>query len=98
LGISNAVARCRLRFGAARCRGHANVALPCGVMLSRDSCPPSRRRSRVGADCVQVVDVGRHRVVREAGLSTGVHRGVSLHELPQASGSALLAWKARLVR
>jgi hypothetical protein len=31
---------------------------------------------------VQVVDVGCHRVVREAGLSTGVHRGVLLHELP----------------
>jgi hypothetical protein len=30
----------------------------------------------------QVVDVGRHRVVREAGLSMGVHRGTPLHELP----------------
>jgi hypothetical protein len=32
----------------------------------------------------EIVDVGRHRVVREAGLSTGVHCGVPLHELPPA--------------
>jgi hypothetical protein len=31
-------------------------------------------------------------------LSTGVHLGVPLHELPQASGSSPLAWKARSVR
>jgi hypothetical protein len=33
-----------------------------------------------------------------AGLSTGIHRGVPLHELPQPSGSSPLAWKARSVR
>jgi hypothetical protein len=32
----------------------------------------------------EAVDVGRHRVVREVGLSTGVHCGVPLHELPPA--------------
>jgi hypothetical protein len=47
---------------------------------------------------LEVVDVGRHRVVLEAGLSMGVHRGVPFLELPQASGSSPLAWKARLVR
>jgi hypothetical protein len=31
---------------------------------------------------VQVVDVGCHRVVWEAWLSTGVHCGVPFHELP----------------
>jgi hypothetical protein len=32
-------------------------------------------------------EAGRHRVVREAGLSMGVHRGVPLHELPPAQWS-----------
>jgi hypothetical protein len=54
--------------------------------------------SQTGAARAEVVDVGHHRVVREAGLSTGVHHGVPLHELPQASGSSPLAWKARSVR
>jgi hypothetical protein len=34
------------------------------------------------APVAQVVDVGRHRVVREAVLSTGVHCGVPLREIP----------------
>jgi hypothetical protein len=65
--------------------------------MSRDLRPSSRRRPRGSAGRAEVVDVGRHRVVREAGLSTGVHRGVPLHELPQPSGSSPLAWKARSV-
>jgi hypothetical protein len=97
-GVGGAVARSRLRFGAARCRGPADIAFSRGVMLSRGLCPLSRHRPRGGAGCAEVVDVARHRVVREAGLSTGVHRGVPLHELPQASGSSPLAWKARSVR
>jgi hypothetical protein len=51
-------------------------------MPSRGSCPLSRRKPRGGVDCAEVVDVGRHRVVWEAGLPTGVHHGVPLHELP----------------
>jgi hypothetical protein len=41
---------------------------------------------------VQVVNVGRHRIVREARLSTGVHDSVPLHELPPSKrlGSACL--------
>jgi hypothetical protein len=60
-------------------------------MSSRGPCPLSRRRPRGGTGHAEVVDVGRHRVVREAGLSMGVHRGVPLHELPQPSGSSPLA-------
>jgi hypothetical protein len=78
------VARSRLRFEAARCGGHADVAFPCGVMSPRGSCPPSHCRPRGGAGSAEVVDVGRHRVVWEAGLSTGVYHGVSLHELHPA--------------
>jgi hypothetical protein len=74
------------------------MTFPRGVMMSRGSCPPSHRRHRGNTSRVEVVDVGRHRVVREAGLSLGVHRGVPLHELPQASGSSPLSWKARSVR
>jgi hypothetical protein len=44
LGVSGAVAQSRLRFGAARCGGHAEVALPRGVMSSRSPCPPSHCR------------------------------------------------------
>jgi hypothetical protein len=29
--------------GAARCSGHANIALPREVVTSRGPCPPSRR-------------------------------------------------------
>jgi hypothetical protein len=76
------VARSWLQFEAARCRGHADVAFPRGVMLSHGPCPPSCRRPRGGAGRAEVVDVGRHRVVREVGLSTGVHHGVPLHEFP----------------
>jgi hypothetical protein len=47
-------------------------------------CPPSRRRPRGDAGRAEVVDVSHDRVVREAGLSTGVHCGVPLHELPLA--------------
>jgi hypothetical protein len=36
---------------------------------------------------VKAVNVGRHRVVCEAGLSTGVHCSVPLHELPPAQRS-----------
>jgi hypothetical protein len=50
-------------------------------MSLRGTCPPSCR-PRGGAGRAEVVDVGRHRVAREAGLSTKVHRGVPLHELP----------------
>jgi ribosomal protein S27E len=82
LGVSGAVTRSRLRFGAARCGGHTDVAFSHGVMLSCDPCPQSLRRPRGGIGRAKVVDVGHHRVVREAGLSTGVHRGVPLHELP----------------
>jgi hypothetical protein len=46
--------------------------------------PPSRRRPRGSADRIEVVDVGCHQVVREVGLSTRVHCGVPLHELPPA--------------
>jgi hypothetical protein len=42
--------------------------------------PPSHHRPGGGTCRAQVVDVGRHRVVQEAGLSTRVHRGVPLHE------------------
>jgi hypothetical protein len=56
-------------------------------MMSCDLCPLSRRRPRGSAGRVEAVDVGRHRVVREAGLSTGVHCGVPLRELPPAQRS-----------
>jgi hypothetical protein len=62
------------------------------------SCPLSRRRPRGDASRAEVVDVGRHQVVREGGLSMGyivVYRSMNS---PQASGSTLLAWKARSVR
>jgi hypothetical protein len=60
--------------------------------MSRSLCPPSRRGPRGSAGRAEAVDVGRHRVVRVAGLSTGVHRCVPLHELPptQRSISAAL--------
>jgi hypothetical protein len=95
LCVGSVVARCWLRFRAARCRGHANVALPRGVALPCGSCPPGRRRSGGSAVLAKVVDVGHHRVVREAELSTGVHRGVPLHELPPSKwlGSAGLEGK-----
>jgi hypothetical protein len=48
----------------------------------RGRCPPGRRSAGGGAGHAQVVDVGRDRIVREAGLSTEVHGGVPLHELP----------------
>jgi hypothetical protein len=76
------VVRSRLRFGAARCGGHADIAFSRGVMPSRGPRPSSRRRPRGGTGCAEVFDVGRHRVVRKARLSMGVHHGVSLHELP----------------
>jgi hypothetical protein len=82
LGVGGTVVRSQLRFGAAQCGGHADVAFPRGVTPSHGPCPRSRRRPRGSAGCAEVVDVGRHRVVREAGLSTGVHRGVPLYELP----------------
>jgi hypothetical protein len=53
-------------------------------VTSRGPCPPSHRRPRGGAGRAEAVDIGRHQVVREAGLSTGVHCGVLLHELPPA--------------
>jgi hypothetical protein len=58
------------------------VAFLRGVMLLPGPCPPSRRGPRDGNGCAEVVDVGHHWVVQEAGLSMGVHRGVRLHELP----------------
>jgi hypothetical protein len=82
LGVGDAVVRSRLRFEAARSGDHKNVALPRGIVPSRGPCPLSRRRPRGGTGRVEVVDVGCHRVVREDGLSTGVHHGVTLHELP----------------
>jgi hypothetical protein len=48
---------------------------------------PEPSRPRGGVDRAEVVDVGRHRVIREAGLSTGVHCDVPLHELPPAQRS-----------
>jgi hypothetical protein len=60
------------------------LALLCGVVASRGPCPPSRHRPRGSAGRAEAVDIGRHRVVREARLSTGVHCGVPLHELPLA--------------
>jgi hypothetical protein len=87
LGIGAVVARCWLWLRAARRRGHADVALPHGVVTSRGLCRPSRCRPRGSADRAEVVDVSRHRVVWEAGLSTGVHCGVPLHELPPAQQS-----------
>jgi hypothetical protein len=53
-------------------------------VASRGPCPPSRCRPRDNADRVEVVDIGRHWVIREAGLPTRVHCGVPLHELPPA--------------
>jgi hypothetical protein len=43
LGVGGAVARSRLRFGAARCEGHADVAFPPGIVSLRGPRPPSRR-------------------------------------------------------
>jgi hypothetical protein len=60
LGIGATVARCWILLGAARRRGHADVALPRGVVSSRGSSPQGRRRPRGGANCAKVVDVGRH--------------------------------------
>jgi hypothetical protein len=71
LGVGGTVARSRLRFGAARCGGHADVTFPRGVVTSRGPCSPSRRRPRSGAGRAEVIDIGRHQVVRKAGLSTG---------------------------
>jgi hypothetical protein len=51
-------------------------------------CPLSRRRPGGCAGRAKVVNVGRHRVVWEAGLSMGVHCGVPLHELPPPQRSA----------
>jgi hypothetical protein len=56
-------------------------------MLPRGRCPPGRRKAEGSAGCAQIIDVGRHRVVREAELSTWVHRLNS----PEASSSAPLA-------
>jgi hypothetical protein len=60
-------------------------------MMSRGPFPLNRRRPRGSAGREDDVNVGRHRVVREAGLSTGVHCGVPLHELPPAQWSTPLA-------
>jgi hypothetical protein len=91
LGVSGAVTRCQLRVRAARGRCYADVALARGVVPPHGRCPPDHRRAGGGVGRAQVVDIGRHRVVWEAGLSAGVHRGVPFHELPQASSSAPLA-------
>jgi hypothetical protein len=88
------VARSRFWFRAARRGGHTNVALPGGIVSSRGPCSPSRCRPRGGTGRAEVVDVGHHRVVREAGLSTGVHRGVTLHELPPRP-AVRLCWPGR---
>jgi hypothetical protein len=71
LGVGVAVARSRFQFGTARCRGHTDIALPCGVAASRGPRPPSRHRPRGSTGRAETVDVGRHRVVQEAGLSRG---------------------------
>jgi hypothetical protein len=63
-----------------------SVALARGVVPPRSQCPPERCRSGHGAGHMQLVDVGHHRVVQEARLSTGVRRGVLLHELPPNKG------------
>jgi hypothetical protein len=55
--------------------------------MSPGLCPLSRRRPGGCAGRAEAVNVGRHRVVREAGLCTGVHCGVSLHELPSSQRS-----------
>jgi hypothetical protein len=91
LGVYGAVTRHRLWVGTARSQRHVDVALARRVALPSGLYPPGRRRVRGGAGRAQAVDVGRHRIVREAGLSTVVHRGVPLHELPQASSSTLLS-------
>jgi hypothetical protein len=90
LGVGGAVAWSWLRFRAARCGGHADVAFLHGVVSSCGPCPSSRCRARGGAGRAEVVDAGRHRIIREAELSTGVHCGVPLHELPQPNGSSPL--------
>jgi hypothetical protein len=87
LGVGAAVAWCWLRFGAACRRGHTDVALSRGVVVSHGPCPSSRRRPRGSADHAEVVDVGRHWIVREDGLSTGVHCDVPFHELRPAQRS-----------
>jgi hypothetical protein len=71
LGVGGVLTQCWLRVRAARGRCHADVALTRGVVLPRSRCPPERRGSRQGAGHMQVVDVGHHRVVRQAGLSRG---------------------------
>jgi hypothetical protein len=92
LGVSGAVAWCRLRVGgAARGLRHANKTLVHGVMRGRSRCPPGHCGVGGGAGGSQRVHVGRHRVIREAWLSMEVHRDVPLHELPQESDSAPLA-------
>jgi hypothetical protein len=72
------VAQSRLRFGIARCWGHPDVAFPRGVMLSHGSCPPSRRRPKGIAGGAEVVDVGRHWVVLEAGLCDRIAQNNSI--------------------
>jgi hypothetical protein len=98
LGVSGAVARSWLQFEATRCRGHADVAFLRGVMSSRGPCPLSRLRPMDDAGRTKVVDIGCHRVVREAGLFTGVIVVYRSMNSPQPSGSSPLAWKARSVR
>jgi hypothetical protein len=82
--VGAAMARGRLRLGAAQCGGHADVALPRGVVTLHSPCPLSRCRPRGCAGRVKTVNVGHHQIIREAGLSTGVYCGVPLHELPPA--------------
>jgi hypothetical protein len=94
LVVGAVVVRCWLRFRAARCGGHADVALPCGVVTSRGPCPQSRRRPRGCAGHAEAANVGCHRVIWEAGLSTGVYRSVPLHELPP-SPAVRLHWPGR---
>jgi hypothetical protein len=78
LGIDDAVL---LQVGGAtRGRHHGNKALTRGVVHELSRCPPGPCGAEGGVGRSQRVHVGRHRVVREAWLSTSVHHGVPLHE------------------
>jgi hypothetical protein len=86
LGVGGVTTWCQLRVVAARSRSLADVALPRGVALPCGLYPLGRRSAGGSAggsaSRALIVDVGRHRVVWEAGLSTGVHCGVPILELP----------------
>jgi hypothetical protein len=67
-----------------------------GVMTSRGPCPPSRHTPRGYAGRAEAINIGRHRVDREARRPWGyiaVYR--SMNSL-QPSGPSLLAWKGEV--